>query len=79
MKANPPHAVVRVTDQASPEVRRLPREGTKTLTCQVWWSPQQKNLFSNLSSGKLIALTAPFVIEKNVLIGYVAGADGEIA
>jgi hypothetical protein len=29
-----------------------------------------ENLVSNLSSGRLLALTAPFVIDQDVLIGY---------
>ena len=29
-----------------------------------------ENLLSNLRKGKLLALTAPFVTDKNVLIGY---------
>ena len=34
-----------------------------------------ENLLSNLSSGKLLALTAPLVIDQNVLIGYAVAPE----
>jgi hypothetical protein len=39
-----------------------------------------ENLISNLSSGRLLALTAPLLIDQNVLIGYaVAPEEGYCA
>ena len=34
-----------------------------------------ENLISNLREGRLLALTAPFVIDQNVLIGYAVGPE----
>ena len=34
-----------------------------------------ENLLSNLSSGRLLALTAPLVIDQNVLIGYALSSE----
>jgi hypothetical protein len=34
-----------------------------------------QNLLSHLSSGRLLALTAPLVIDKNVLIGYAVSPE----
>jgi hypothetical protein len=39
-----------------------------------------ENLISNLTEGRLLALTAPLVIDQNVLIGYaIAPAEGYCA
>ncbi len=34
-----------------------------------------ENLISNLREGRLVALTAPFVIDQNVLIGYTVSPE----